>query len=139
MRRTLSSLIILAVVLSAGGCKKSESGAGDSAATPAAVNPLIAMQPAAAKSDPRAQIFLTRGCPQCHAISALQVVSPTSAGPDLSVAYSDVRERFSVPLDSFLQNPTGTMQIVFSAQIRLSPAERDSIYGLLRALATTSP
>ena len=29
-------------------------------------------------------------------------------------------------LEEFLKNPTGTMQMVLSSQIKLSPAERDS-------------
>jgi cytochrome c551/c552 len=84
--------------------------------------------------DPRAALFLEKGCPQCHSISALGVKSPTEVGPDLTIAYSDVQSRFNMKLDEFLKNPTGTMQIVLSSQIKLSPAERDSIIEILEDL-----
>jgi hypothetical protein len=125
---------LLAVAMAACGSDRTpQPGAGASAgARPA--NPLIAMQAESVRSDPRAQIFLEKGCPQCHRISGLGIVAQIEAGPDLTIAYEDVRSRFNVPLDSFLANPTGTMQIVLSAQIRLTPEERDSIYRLLRDL-----
>ena len=84
--------------------------------------------------DPRAAIFLSKGCPQCHTISALGIKSPAEVGPDLTLAYEDVQNRFGLKLDEFLRTPTGTMQVVLSGQIQLSPAERDSIYKILRAL-----
>jgi hypothetical protein len=37
-------------------------------------------------------------------------------------------------LEDFLKNPTGTMQIVLSSQIKLSSAERDSIVEILKDL-----
>lgn len=133
----LASALLATLALAA--CSKDDASGGREREEHAAENPLIAMQPGAARNDPRAQIFLVKGCAQCHAITRLQLVSPTNAGPDLSTAYADVRSRFNVPLDSFLHNPTGTMQIVLAGQINLSPAERDSIIGLLTRLATTSP
>ena len=75
-----------------------------------------------ASSDPRAAIFLEKGCPQCHSISALGVKSPAEIGPDLTIAYTDVQSRFNMELEEFLKNPTGTMQMVLSSQIKLSPA-----------------
>ena len=124
----LASLLVL------GGCGKERPAGGAPASGQAPPNPLIAMQSPAARNDPRAQIFLTKGCPQCHPITKLQIVSPTSVGPDLSIAFHDVRQRFNTTLDSFLTSPTGTMQIVLSGQITLSPAERDSVFRLLRDL-----
>ena len=85
-------------------------------------------------SDPRAAIFLEKGCPQCHSISALGVKSPAEIGPDLTLAYTDVRSRFNMELEEFLKNPTGTMQIVLSSQIKLTPEERDSIIEILKDL-----
>ncbi|OGT93059.1 MAG: hypothetical protein A2083_00855 [Gemmatimonadetes bacterium GWC2_71_9] len=126
--------MMCALALAACGKEKPEGAEDGETSEHAQENPLIAMQSEAARHDPRAQIFLTKGCPQCHPITKLQIVSPTSTGPDLSVAFHDVRQRFSTSLDSFLASPTGTMQIVFSAQIKLSPAERDSIFHLLRDL-----
>ncbi|HEX9610444.1 MAG TPA: hypothetical protein VF978_01065 [Gemmatimonadales bacterium] len=88
----------------------------------------------AAAGDPRAAIFVQKGCPQCHPISALGITSPAEVGPDLTGAYDDVRTRFGVKLDEFFAAPTGTMQVVLSSMIRLSPAERDSIIGILKQL-----
>ena len=77
---------------------------------------------------------MEKGCPQCHAISALGVKSATEVGPDLTLAYSDVQSRFSEPLEEFLPNPTGTMQMVLSQMIKLSPEERDSVIHILKRL-----
>lgn len=84
--------------------------------------------------DPRAALFLEKGCPQCHSISALGVKSPNDIGPDLALAYSDVQSRFGVTLEQFLPNPTGTMQMVLGQVIKLSPVERDSILHVLTRL-----
>jgi hypothetical protein len=62
------------------------------------------------------------------------VKSPAEVGPDLTVAYEDVQNRFGVQLEEFLHNPTGTMQVVLSSSIQLSPAERDSIIKILKGL-----
>ena len=90
--------------------------------------------PATQTTDPRAALFVRKGCPQCHSISALGVKSPAEIGPDLSFAYSDVQSRFNVKLEEFLKNPTGTMQVVLSSQIKLSPEERDSVIHILTEL-----
>jgi cytochrome c551/c552 len=87
-----------------------------------------------ASTDPRAAIFVEKGCPQCHTISALGIKSPAEIGPDLTIAYTDVKSRFNMELEEFLKNPTGTMQMVLSSQIKLSPAERDSIIEILKDL-----
>ena len=118
-----SSIAALALaVLACGGERKTGTVAG----TPAAA--------AGAPTDPRAAIFVSKGCPQCHSISALGVKSPAEVGPDLTLAYSDVQNRFGVKLEEFLHNPTGTMQVVLSSCIQLSPAERDSIIHILKGL-----
>lgn len=134
VRIQLAALGVVALAACAGN--QSEGSAGDDARERAPQNPLLAMQSESARHDPRAQIFLAKGCPQCHQIIKLEVVSPTNVGPDLSHAVRDVRQRFNTSLDSFLINPTGTMQIVLSGQITLTPAERDSISRLLRDLST---
>ena len=85
-------------------------------------------------ADPRASIFENKGCPQCHSISAFGIKSPAEIGPDLTLAYDDVQTRFSMKLEDFLHNPTGTMQMVLSSQIQLSTAERDSIIHILKGL-----
>lgn len=132
-----AAALLSTIALAACSNGRTETREADEAELPQ--NPLVAMQPEAARSDARAAIFLTKGCPQCHALSAYGLVSPTNVGPDLSTANADVRQRFNVPLEQFLRNPTGTMQIVLSGQIQLSPVERDSIVGLLRQINTTQP
>jgi hypothetical protein len=87
-----------------------------------------------AGSDPRAALFVQKGCPQCHSISALGIKSPAEVGPDLTLAYADVQTRFGLKLDQFLAAPTGTMQMVLSSMIKLTPAERDSIIHILKEL-----
>jgi cytochrome c551/c552 len=130
MMQVHSHHIIVAVVLLVSACagRDTPQPAGDSAADASAVSS------APASSDPRAAIFIEKGCPQCHSISALGVKSPAEVGPDLTIAYTDVRSRFNMELKDFLQNPTGTMQIVLSSQIKLSPTERDSIVEILEDL-----
>jgi len=95
---------------------------------------VVAVAPAATSNDPRAALFLQKGCPQCHSISALGVKSSTEVGPDLTLAYDDVKNRFNQPLEQFLHNPTGTMQMVLSQMITLSPEERDSVIHILQRL-----
>ena len=119
----------LLAIIACGGERSTPSASRDS--LPAA-GPAVSA--ASASSDPRAAIFVEKGCPQCHSISALGVKSPAEIGPDLTIAYSDVQSRFNLKLDEFLKNPTGTMQIVLSSQIKLSPAERDSIIEILEDL-----
>lgn len=94
----------------------------------------LASATAPTASDARAAIFVQKGCPQCHSISAFGIKSETEVGPDLTLAYEDVQTRFGMKLEDFLHNPTGTMQIVLSSQIQLSPEERDSIIHILKGL-----
>ncbi|HET7293673.1 MAG TPA: c-type cytochrome [Vicinamibacteria bacterium] len=68
--------------------------------------------------------FVKTGCFVCHSISAYGVKSPAQIGPDLSTAVDDVQTRFGRTLDDFLREPTGTMQVVLSRQIVLSPEEK---------------
>lgn len=131
--RHLVSIATVAA-LACGGDRPAAGGQGDTATATMAAG------------DPRAAIFVSKGCPQCHSISALGVKSAAEVGPDLTLAYEDVQARFGVTLEEFLQNPTGTMQVVLSTTIQLSPAERDSIIKILRGLhearggsSTTSP
>lgn len=111
--------MMLPLVVACGGEK------GAAAAAPPAAPP-----PAAA----RGSIFERKGCPQCHSISAFGIKSKTDVGPDLTNAYADVQTRFGVKLDDFLVAPTGTMQMVLSSLIKLTPAERDSIIHILKEL-----
>jgi hypothetical protein len=72
------------------------------------------------------------GCFVCHSISALGVKSPSQIGPDLSIAVEDVQKRFGVTIDDFLRNPTGTMAVVLSRQIILSPEQKATAVQKLR-------
>ena len=85
-------------------------------------------------ADARGDIFARKGCPQCHSVSAFGIRSPNDVGPDLTNAYDDVQARFGLKLDQFLAAPTGTMQVVLSSMIKLTPAERDSIVHILKEL-----
>jgi hypothetical protein len=64
------------------------------------------------------------GCFVCHSISALGVRSPAQIGPDLSTAVEDTQSRFGRTVDDFLREPTGTMAVVLSRQIVLTPGEK---------------
>ena len=76
--------------------------------------------------------FVQTGCFVCHSISALGVKSPAQIGPDLSTAVEDVQSRFGVTLDAFLANPTGTMSVVLSRQIILTPEQKQVAIQKLR-------
>ena len=76
--------------------------------------------------------FVETGCFVCHSISSLGVKSPAQIGPDLSIAVEDVQKRFGVTIDDFLRNPTGTMSVVLSRQIILSPEQKATAVQKLR-------
>jgi cytochrome c551/c552 len=76
--------------------------------------------------------FVKTGCFVCHSVSAYGVKSPAQIGPDLSTAVEDVQTRFGRTLDDFLDQPTGTMQVVLSRQIVLSKEEKAVAVGKLR-------
>jgi cytochrome c551/c552 len=76
--------------------------------------------------------FVQTGCFVCHSISVFGVRSPAQIGPDLSVAVEDVQSRFGVTLDAFLMNPTGTMSVVLSRQIVLTPEQKQTAIQKLR-------
>jgi cytochrome c551/c552 len=76
--------------------------------------------------------FVKTGCFVCHSIEALGVKSPAQIGPDLSTAVEDTQTRFGRTVDDFLREPTGTMSVVLSRQIVLSPAEKDVAVAKLR-------
>ncbi|MGE0461633.1 MAG: c-type cytochrome [Vicinamibacterales bacterium] len=68
--------------------------------------------------------FVDTGCFVCHSVSALGVKSPAQIGPDLSTAVEDTQSRFGMTVDAFLANPTGTMSVVLSRQIILTPEQK---------------
>lgn len=122
--RWIAALLFVPLAVACGGEK------GSAAATPPAASTAATVS----YSDARGEIFVRKGCPQCHTISALGVKSPAEVGPDLTGAYDDVQTRFGLKLDQFLAAPTGTMQVVLSSMIKLTPAERDSIIHILKEL-----
>jgi cbb3-type cytochrome oxidase cytochrome c subunit len=85
--------------------------------------PAEVAEEAAMKTGPGAW-FVKTGCFVCHSVQALGVKSPAQIGPDLSTAVEDVQARFGRTVDDFLNAPTGTMAVVLSRQIVLSPAEK---------------
>lgn len=76
--------------------------------------------------------FVQTGCFVCHSISSLGVRSPAQIGPDLSNAVEDVQSRFGVTIDAFIANPTGTMSVVLSRQIILTPEQKQVAIQKLR-------
>jgi hypothetical protein len=124
------SLAVLPLILAAcGGDRKASSPPPP--APPASV---VIAGVTVTTTDARGEIFLHKGCPQCHSIAAFGIKSPTDVGPDLGNAYADVQTRFGLKLNQFLTAPTGTMQMVLSSMIKLTPAERDSIIHILTEL-----
>jgi mono/diheme cytochrome c family protein len=90
------------------------------------------MLPNAAEAKPiTPEIFVEKNCTQCHQVSAYGIEGGET-GPDLSIAWTDVQDRFGVTLDKFMKSPTGTMQVVLGSMVKLSPAERDGIVKLLK-------
>jgi len=86
------------------------------------------------RRDPRAAIFIRRGCTECHAIAALGVAARADVGPDLTFAYADVLIRYDANLESFFYNPTGVMRLMLASHLRVSAADRDSMVQILRGL-----
>jgi len=76
--------------------------------------------------------FVQTGCFVCHSVKAFDVVSPAQIGPDLSNAVEDVQARFGRTIDDFLASPTGTMSVVLSRQIVLTPEQKAIAIGHLR-------
>ncbi len=68
--------------------------------------------------------FVKTGCFVCHSIASLGVKSPAQIGPDLSTAVEDTQSRFGRTVDDFLREPTGTMAVVLSRQIILTPEQK---------------
>ncbi|HUL48875.1 MAG TPA: hypothetical protein VLT79_02550 [Gemmatimonadales bacterium] len=84
--------------------------------------------------DPRAGIFLARGCTECHGVWALHLRARSDVGPDLTFAYADVQARFNESLAAFLYNPSGVMRLLLVEHVHLSLADRDSITHVLEGI-----
>lgn len=94
----------------------------------------LAGQANVAPPNPRARLFVDRGCAECHAIAQLQVKGKTDVGPDLSSAYVDVSTRYGVTLERFFDDPVGIMRIILVEQVQLRRADSDSLVRLFRDL-----
>jgi hypothetical protein len=131
--------VLLALAAGAGGCSsgtKAESPAASTApaAAPAAAPDAAAAAAAAnANATPEGRFFVEKGCAQCHALKAYGVVSQIQMGPDLGLAKEDVKARFGVELEEFFANPPGTMALVLSSQIVLTPDEKKDVIRRLEA------
>ena len=76
--------------------------------------------------------FVQTGCFVCHSVKSLGVHSAAQIGPDLSNAVEDVQSRFGRTIDDFLASPTGTMSVVLSRQIVLTPEQKQVAVEKLR-------
>jgi len=68
--------------------------------------------------------FVRTGCFSCHAVSVYDVKPLAPVGPDLSIAVEEVRSRFGRSIEEFMNEPTGTMQLVFNELIKLTPEQK---------------
>jgi cytochrome c2 len=76
--------------------------------------------------------FVKKSCFVCHSVSTFGIEAAAQIGPDLALAVADVQSRFGRTLDDFLERPTGTMEVVLSTMITLSPEERREAVEKLR-------
>lgn len=76
--------------------------------------------------------FVKKNCFLCHSVSTLGIEAAAQIGPDLALAVDDVQSRFGRTLDDFLAKPTGTMSVVLSTMITLTPDERAEAIQKLR-------
>ena len=94
----------------------------------------LAAQTDTVAPNPRARLFVARGCADCHAIAHLQVKAKADVGPDLSSAYADVPFRYGMTLERFFDEPVGLMRLVLGVHIQLPRTESDSLVRLFRDL-----
>jgi len=87
------------------------------------------------QQDPRARLFVERGCSECHAVAGLGLKAKADVAPDLTYAYGDVLYRYGLTLERFLDEPVGAMRLVFGGgHVRLSRVDSDSVVHILRGL-----
>ena len=77
--------------------------------------------------------FVKNNCFLCHSVSTFGIDAAAQIGPDLALAVEDVPSRFGKQLDDFLMKPTGTMDVVLSTMIQLSPEQRTEAIEKLKA------
>jgi cytochrome c len=76
--------------------------------------------------------FVKNRCFVCHSVSVYGIPETTGIGPDLSNAWEDAQRRFGRTLEDFLKKPSGTMEVVLSRQIILTPEQKEEAIGLLK-------
>lgn len=74
------------------------------------------------------EIFTTKACIQCHRVSYFGIKGGET-GPDLSIAYTDVPNRFGRTLEDFLAEPEGTMGAIIPD--RLTDDDKSLVLELL--------
>jgi hypothetical protein len=97
---------------------------------------------AACRSDPVVEgkaFFTSKGCIECHSVSAFGVESKSNAGPDLTFAVEDAPKRFGKSLDDFWSQPSGTMQMVLTQKIKLEVDDKDKALELIKAAYERRP
>jgi hypothetical protein len=120
MRLPLWSAVVV-ILIGTPACTPATDPVGDASASPSNASAAVARDPAAATA---ARWFTMTGCSRCHAVSSVGVTSPSQMGPDLAIAVEDVPKRFGVPVEEFLEQPSGTMAIVLGSQIKLTNEQR---------------
>ena len=70
------------------------------------------------------QWFVKTGCFACHPVSVYGIKTLSPVGPDLAMAVEDVQSRFGRSLEDFWKEPQGTMQMVLTQLIVLSPEQK---------------
>lgn len=94
----------------------------------------VAQSQAIGQRDPRAVIFVQRGCNACHGVWGVGLKPKADVGPDLTFAYLDVRNRYGMSLEAFLYNPSGVMRLMLASHLNLTAADRDSISHILEGI-----
>jgi len=70
------------------------------------------------------QWFVRTGCFACHPVSVYGIKNLSPVGPDLALAVEDVKSRFGRSLEDFFSEPQGTMQMVLTQLIKLTPEQK---------------
>jgi hypothetical protein len=76
--------------------------------------------------------FIEKGCFACHDVSVYGIKASAAVGPDLSEAVEDVQSRFGMSLDQFFETPVGTMSVVLTQMVVLTPEEKELAKAKLR-------
>ncbi len=77
----------------------------------------------------KGELFLKKGCTQCHEVSYYGIAGGVT-GPDLTKAYGDAPARFGKTLAEFLKEPEGTMAEMF-VRMEITEEEKAEVLKLL--------